>query len=66
MTWYLYYNILVIDFPLNRYCDIIFFIEVAGEIEVRGQVKLKFRDVTGSPIIVTRTLVSQQKVYLQN
>ncbi|KAL9988028.1 hypothetical protein ACROYT_G002425 [Oculina patagonica] len=35
--------------------------KVAGEIEVRGQVKLKFRDVTGSPIIVTRTLVSQQK-----
>ena len=38
-------------------------IEVAGELEVRGQIKLKFRDVTGSPIVVTRTLVSQQKVH---
>jgi len=38
-------------------------IEVAGEHEVRGQIKLKFRDVTGSPIVVTRTLVSQQKVH---
>jgi len=35
--------------------------KVAGELEVRGQIKLKFRDVTGSPIVVTRTLVSQQK-----
>ena len=35
---------------------------VAGEQEVRGQIKLKFRDVTGSPIVVTRTLVSLQKV----
>lgn len=40
------------------------FIEVAGEHEVRGQIKLKFRDVTGSPIVVTRTLVSQQKVHV--
>ena len=39
------------------------FIEVAGEHEVRGQIKLKFRDVTGSPVVVTRTLVSQQKVH---
>ena len=39
------------------------FIEVAGEHEVRGQIKLRFRDVTGSPITVTRTLVSQQKVH---
>lgn len=36
--------------------------KVAGEQEVRGQIKLKFRDVTGSPIVVTRTLVSLQKV----
>ena len=36
--------------------------EVANEIEVRGQVKLRFRDVTGSRITVTRTLVSTQKV----
>ncbi|KAJ7370898.1 DNA repair protein rad50 [Desmophyllum pertusum] len=35
--------------------------KVAGEHEVRGQIKLKFRDVTGSPIVVTRTLLSQQK-----
>ena len=41
-----------------------FVIKVAGEQEVRGQIKLKFRDVTGSPIVVTRTLVSQQKVCL--
>lgn len=39
------------------------FVKVAGEHEVRGQIKLKFRDVTGSPIVVTRTLVSQQKVH---
>lgn len=35
--------------------------KIAGEIEVRGQIKLKFRDVTGNPIVVTRTLVSEQK-----
>ena len=30
--------------------------------EVRGQIKLQFRDVTGNPMVVTRTLVSEQKV----
>ncbi|XP_022787881.1 DNA repair protein RAD50-like isoform X2 [Stylophora pistillata] len=35
--------------------------KVAGEQEVRGQIKLKFKDVTGSPIVVTRTLVSEQR-----
>ena len=37
-------------------------IQIAGEMEVRGQIKLKFRDVTGNPMVVTRTLVSEQKV----
>ncbi|CAH3151310.1 unnamed protein product [Porites evermanni] len=35
--------------------------KIAGEMEVRGQIKLKFRDVTGNPMVVTRTLVSEQK-----
>ncbi|XP_015757884.1 PREDICTED: DNA repair protein RAD50-like isoform X2 [Acropora digitifera] len=35
--------------------------KIAGEKEVRGQIKLKFRDVTGNPVVVTRTLASEQK-----
>ncbi|EDO44237.1 predicted protein [Nematostella vectensis] len=34
---------------------------VAGEQEVKGQIKLKFKDVTGNYVVVTRTLVAQQK-----
>ena len=30
--------------------------------EVKGQIKLQFKDVTGSTMVVTRTLVSEQKV----
>ncbi|KAK2547077.1 DNA repair protein RAD50 [Acropora cervicornis] len=35
--------------------------KIAGEKEVRGQIKLKFRDVTGNPVVVTQTLASEQK-----
>ncbi|XP_068694797.1 DNA repair protein RAD50-like isoform X2 [Montipora foliosa] len=35
--------------------------KIAGELEVKGQIKLRFRDVTGNTIVVTRTLVSEQK-----
>ncbi|PNH09406.1 DNA repair protein RAD50, partial [Tetrabaena socialis] len=39
---------------------------VAGETEVKGQIKLQFRTATGSPIIVTRSfLLTQKKTALQ-
>ena len=43
-------------------CKLSNYHQVAGEQEVKAQIKLKFRDVTGNPIVVTRTLVSQEKV----
>lgn len=36
--------------------------QVAGEQEVKGQVKLLFTDITQKPVTVTRTLISTQKV----
>ena len=37
-------------------------IKVAGEQEVKGQVKLMLKDIGGHNIIATRSLVSTQKV----
>ena len=37
-------------------------VQLIGEREVRGVVKLKFRDVTGAVIICHRMLLSVQKV----
>lgn len=34
---------------------------VAGEREVKAQIKLQFKSVTGTPIIVTRSLQLTQK-----
>nr|QIC49984.1 DNA repair protein RAD50 [Actinia equina] len=35
--------------------------KVAGEQEIKGQVKLMFKDITGKTVVVTRALISQQK-----
>lgn len=39
--------------------------QVAGEQEVKGQVKLMLKDISGHRIIATRSLVSTQKVNLR-
>jgi hypothetical protein len=42
----------------------IFQLQVAGETEVKGQVKLMLKDIGGHRVIATRSLVSTQKVTL--
>lgn len=38
-------------------------LKLAAEQEVKGQVKLMLKDVSGHRVIVTRSLISTQKVY---
>lgn len=40
-----------------------FHLQVAGEAEVKAQVKLMLKDVSGERVIATRSLVSTQKVH---
>jgi hypothetical protein len=42
------------------------FLQVAGEQEMNGQVKLMLKDISGHRIVATRSLVSTQKVILFN
>ncbi len=42
------------------------FLQVAGEQEMKGQVKLMLKDISGHRIVATRSLVSTQKVILFN
>ena len=43
-----------------------FIFKIAHETEVKGQVRLQFRDITGQQCVVQRIIQATQKVLLQN